>query len=420
MLKISLSSINDLNIEDLRIALFNYILSKKLNESLLIEIEDCKKNEENIQKDKKNLELLELFSIGSSHIIYQSDSLKYHQKMAMQLLVQKKAFSCFCSNEKLKELEQDAKINNLSYRYDDFCSTLSDETVLSVNAPFTIRIKAPENKIKINDLLNSKLENLELLDSFIILNHEKKATYNYASAITDMLYDITTIVKNEYNFTDSLEQTHIRQSLGYDKKINYLHVNKITNGNISINSLIEDGYLPVAIANYLVLLGNKVATSIFSLEDAVEWFDVNNLSKETLFFDIEELKQINKTHLELLDNLRLSKLLGFSDNDIGKLGKLYLKNCYTLKEIKIKIENIFIENEPLKNFEKEFVLLKNTLKNTPFFEEYNDFEKYIFETTNLEKEVVLKLLNYIFTNQDEITLHDIYPHIKNYLGEIVK
>lgn len=89
MLRIALSPTADMHIENLRIALFNYIMSKKLNETLLIRIEDIDK-EKNIEgKEKEILEILALFSIEYAQITYQSENLKYHQKMAMQLLTQK-------------------------------------------------------------------------------------------------------------------------------------------------------------------------------------------------------------------------------------------------------------------------------------------------------------------------------------------
>ena len=101
MLRFALSPTADMHIGNLRVAIFNYILSKQLNEDLVIRIDDTDKENLIEGKDKEILEILNLFSIEYKGVVHQSDSLKYHQKLAMQLMTQKKAFSCFCSDEKL-------------------------------------------------------------------------------------------------------------------------------------------------------------------------------------------------------------------------------------------------------------------------------------------------------------------------------
>jgi glutamyl-tRNA synthetase len=432
VLRFAQSPTHDLHIQDLRVALFNYIVSKQLNEKLLIRIDDTNK-EENIEgKDKEILELLTLFSIEYEQVLYQSENLKHHQKMAMQLLTHKKAFSCFCSNDKLQELKQEAKKANKPYEYDGFCSTLSDETVLNVNAPFTVRIQKPDTSIGFKDVLKGEFnyEPYEV-DAFIILKHDKTPTYNYACAIDDMLYNISTVIRQEKELNNTPKQIHVRQSLGYDKKINYIHLPKIAIANTkknlndedisSVKWLIDEGFLPAAIANYLVLIGNTTPTEIFTLEEAISWFSIDNLKKEETNFDLEELRLLNQKHLKLLDNMRLSKLLGFADEDLGKLAKLYLEEVSTLKELKKKLEGIFVKKEPLKGFEQEFNLLKQAIAHAPFFEDFNEFKNHIIDTTELEEEKFSKLFRYLLTNEKEgPCLEKVYGLIKNYLGEITK
>lgn len=429
MLRIALSPTKDMDLEDLRIALLNYIISKKIDEELVIRIDDANKNKNIEGKDKEILELLNLFSIEHSRIIYQSENIKYHQKLAMQLMTQKKAFSCFCSDTKLDELKKSAKEEGKSYNYDDFCANLSNEIVLEVNAAFTVRIKRPIDNIKLIDSLNGEFNYTPNdIDSFIILNHDKTPTAEYACAVDDMIFNITTVINKKEDILSAPRHIHIRNSLGYEKEINYIHLPTIQNKNIgkknslsSIKCLIEEGFLPVAIANYLVLLGNNAPKEIFTLEEAVQWFEIKNISKEEVVFDFEKLKTINKKHLELIDDLRLSKLLGFADADIGKLGKLFLTNASTLNEIKEKLNLIFSKKDLCKNFEDESKQIIKCLKEAPHIEEFNDFKIYITQNTGLEDDSLLKPLRYLLTKEkDGVNLSDIYPYIKNYLGEIIK
>ena len=433
MLRFAFTPTGDMSVENLRVGLFNFILAKQHNENLLIRIDDTNK-EENIEgKDKEILEILNLFSIDYSQVVYESENLKYHQKMAMQLLTQKKAFSCFCCDEKLEELQKEAQEKGQTAGYDGFCATLSDETVLNTNAPFTVRIAMPKESITFHDALKGELSfEPNDVDSFIILRHDKTPTPNYASSVDDMLYNISTIIQEEEQLNNSAKQIHVRKSLGYDKEILYIHVpavlNAQTHKNInqqenetSVKWLIEEGFLPAAIANYLVLIGNQTPTDIFTLEEAVSWFNVNNISKNSVQFDINTLRLINQKHLELIDDMRLSKLLGFADESIGQLGKLFLEECTTLKEIKSKIDAIFLLKEATQELEEEIKTIKQCLQTAPFFNRFDDLETYVSQKTQLKEENLLKPLRYVLTGEYKgPKLADIYGLIKNYLGEIVK
>ncbi|WP_428026611.1 glutamate--tRNA ligase [Arcobacter sp.] len=433
MLRFAPSPIGNMQLDSLRVALFNYIVSKQLNEELLIRIEDIDKEKNIEEKDKEILELLSLFSIEYKTVIYQSENLKYHQKMAMQLMSQKKAFSCFCSDEKLEELRIEAKENDKPYYYDDFCETLSDETVLNCNAPFTVRIKKPESTISFTDLLKGDFSYEPfMVDSFRILKHDKTPTYDYACAVDDMLYDISTIIRTEEYLSNTAKQIYVRNTLNYTKNIDYIHLPKIINVKTgealstldelySVKHLVEEGFLPSAIANYLVLLGTETPTEIFTIEEAIEWFDIKKVSNTPVEFDIEKLKSINTVHISKLDEMRLSKILGFADSDIGKLGKLFLEEASTIKEIKSKIDLIFSSKTPLEGFEKEFNNLKDCILTAPFIDDFKLFENYIIDNTELKGDLLSNLLRYIITGTNSgANLSDIYPLIKNYMGEIVK
>ena len=111
MLRFAPSPTGDMNIGDLRVALFNYIISKQRDEDLIVRIEDID-TEKNIEgKDKEILDLLVLFDIEYSHVIYQSHNVRFHSAMALQLIHDKKAFSCFCSPNWLERKREEAKEN---------------------------------------------------------------------------------------------------------------------------------------------------------------------------------------------------------------------------------------------------------------------------------------------------------------------
>ena len=432
MFRFAPSPTGDMHIGNLRIAIYNYIMSKQLNEKLIIRIEDTDK-EKNIEgKDKEILELLSLFAIDYEYVIHQSDNVKTHQKMAMKLLMNKKAFSCFCSEDWLNKQKEQAITDKKPFTYDGHCESLSDDVILNTEAPFTVRIKKPLNNISFTDLVRGNFDYKPLdIDSFVILEQDKNPTYDYACAVDDMVYDISTVIRDENYISNTPKQIQIRNSLGYEKEINYVHLPSILNAQTgkkmsmssddsSIQWLINEGFLPVAIVNYLVLLGNNAPKEIFTLEESIEWFDIKKVSKNAVEFDMDKLRFINREHLKTIDELRLSKILGFADTDIGELAKLYLEESSTIKELKTKINLIFSKKESLAGFEEELDKLRLCLKSAPYFDDINQLNKHIVNETNLTAKSLSKPLRYILTGTVEgPALNEIYPFIKNYLGEII-
>lgn len=423
MLRFAPSPTGDMHIGSLRVAIFNYIVSKQRDENLMIRIEDTDK-EKNIEgKDEEILGILGLFGIEYSQVVYQSQNFRFHSAMALQLLHEVKAFNCFCSNEWLDKKREEAKKNNEDYRYDDACRDLPAELVIDNENPFTVRIKKSHEPIVVKDHINGEISfKPEDIDSFIIMTHDKIPTYNFSCAVDDMLSDISLIIRDEDHLSNTPKQELIRSSLGYDKKIEYAHLPMIENADeSSVKWLLEEGYLPDAIANYLILLGNKTPKEIFDMSEAIEWFDIKNISKTPERFDIETLKHINKEHLKNLDAKELSRYVGFADEEIGKLARIYLEEVSTTKELKSKIASIFSQKNIPKEFGEDAKTMADAIKSAPYFDEYDDFREYIMKESGLDGDNFLNILRILLTGSENgPDIAKLYQYLKNYIGEIVK
>ena len=423
MLRFAASPTSDMHIGNLRVALFNYIVSKQKNEDFLIRIEDSDK-ERNIEgKDKEILDILGIFGLEYSQVIYQSESVRFHTAMALQLMHEKKAFSCFCSPHWLEKKADQAKANKKAYKYDDACANLPAELVIDNTNPFTIRIKQTTEDIKVKDFIRGEITFKSAdIDSFIIMSQDKTPTYNFSSAVDDMLSDISTIILSEDHKSNTPKQVHVRAALKYNKKIEYAHLPIILNDNdVSIKWLLKEGFLPQAISNYLISIGNKPPSEIFTLNGAIEWLDLKNISKSPISFDINMLRHINHEHLKLFDDKELSRYVGFADEEIGSLAKVYLQEASTTKELKSKIAAIFAKKEIPEEFAQQAALLVAAIKAAPYFDTYDDFKNHTMKESSLEGKNFLKPLHYILTGaEDGPDMAEIYKYIKNYLGEIVK
>ncbi|MDO8454349.1 MAG: glutamate--tRNA ligase [Sulfurimonas sp.] len=432
MLRFAPSPTGDMHIGNLRVALFNYIVSKQRNEDLLVRIEDTDK-ERNIEgKDQEILDILNLFGIEYSQVIYQSQNLRFHSAMALQLLHDKKAFSCFCSSEWLEKRREEAKENKIAYRYDDACASLPDELVIDNMNPFTIRIKKPEEAIVITDHIKGTVTfEPNEVDSFIIMRQDKTPMYNFACAVDDMIGDVSLVIRGEDHMSNTPKQDFIRTSLGYNKKIEYAHLPIILNDDgkkmskrddaSSVKWLLEEGFLPSAIANYLILIGNKPPCEIFDMKDALEWFSLDNISKSPARFDMDKLKFINREHLKRLDVKELSRYVGFADSEIGELARVYLEEAGTTKELKAKISTIFAPKVIPDEFREEAKIMSETIKNAPYFDEYEDFKNYIMKESGLKGKHFFKPLRLLLTGAEHgPDVAEVYKYLKNYIGEIVK
>lgn len=432
MLRFAPSPTGDMHIGNLRVALFNALLSKQRNEPLIIRIEDTDK-ERNIEgKDKEILQILALFGIEYADVIYQSNNLRFHRAMAIQLLQDKKAFNCFCTPEELDRKRELAKEQRKPFRYDDTCTHLPPEATIDNENPFTVRLKRPDAAISFVDIIKGEATfEPEDIDSFIILRAEKYPTYNFACAVDDMLADISLVIRGEDHVTNTPKQIAVRDALGYDKKIEYAHLPIILNDEgkkmskrdnaSSVKWMLEEGFLPDAIANYLLLIGNKTPTEIFTFEEALTWFDLSNISRAPARFSLEKLRFVNREHLGRMDDKELSRYVGFADEAIGKLAKLYLEEASTTKELKSKIAAIFAEKEIPDEFAESAAQIKSAIKAAPYFESFDELKQYVVDVTGLKGKLLFKSLRILMTGAEHgPELADVYTHIKPYLGEIVK
>ena len=166
-------------------------------------------------------------------------------------------------------------------------------------------------------------------------------------------------------------------------------------------------------------LGSKTPTEIFTMPEALEWFDYTEISKTPLKFDIEKLRFINSQHLALIDDKSLSTLFGFADVDIGKLAKLYLKEASTINELALKIRPIFAPKDFSTECGEHMRIIADVIADAPMIKTFDELKIYIMNKTGLKDENVLKPLRYLLTGTSNgPELSDIYPLIKSYLLEI--
>jgi len=427
MLRFAQSPIGDMHIGNLRIAILNYLVSQQKNEPFIIRIEDIDK-ERNIEgKDTEIMQILEKFALKHESVFHQSEHLHMHQTLAIKLLEEKRAFVCTCSSKEIENGVESEKYSGKCFDVDK-----SEHAKLKESGtPFVIRLKKPESDIVNHDLIQGDIVTKpDEVDSFVILNADGTPTFNFACACDDMLSGVNFIIRDEEHLLNTSKQKHIKQQLGYKEETKYAHIPtllkhdgkkmSIYDESSSVKWLFKEGFIPDAIINYLLLLGNlKVPKEIFTLPEAIEWFKLEDISKSAVKFDIDKLRFINKEHLKMMEDKQLSSLFGFADADIGKLAKLYLEEVSTIKELEVKIKSIFTAKDFNGKWGREMRILENIINNAPMINSFDEFKSYLMKESGLNEESFLASLRVLLTGTEHgPELGNIYPLIKSYILEV--
>ena len=438
MLRFAPSPTGDMHIGNLRAAIFNYIIAKQTNQPFLIRIEDTDTARNIEGKDKEILSLLNLFGLLWDKLVYQSHNFSHHQKIAQYLIAKDKAFYCYCTKEFLEQKREEAKAQKRACRYDESWAEIHKDS----NPKPVVRLRGAREEIGFVDEIKGKISfSPNEIDSFVILKDDGIPTYNFACALDDMLYDISFIVRGEDHVSNTPRQILVHKYLDYTKDIGYAHLpiilgesgskmSKRDNAS-SVSWLLEQGFLPQAIINYLIAMGNKTPTEIFRLQDAIEWFDIKHIAKSPVKFDIKKLRFINREHLKMLNESELALLLNTKDVSVGGLAKLYLQEASTLNEIRDKIDSIFAPkdiyalyeeqdfSEPCKILYEAFVALM--AEHSLALREYESLKAELLECTGLKGKNFFKPLRILLTGTSHgLELHEIYPFLQLFLTDIVR
>lgn len=320
-----------MHIGNLRTALYSYLIAKKENGTFLLRIEDTDTKREVSGAEDYIYKVLKKTHLNYDEGPYkQSLRLKIYQNYAHQLVELGGAHYCFCDESTL----QNKREENESYTYQDPCRNLSLEEAkkrIENGEPYTIRQTIPDTgKSVFNDEVYGHIEiENQLLDEGILIKSDGYPTYNFANVIDDHLMGITHVVRGNEYLSSTPKYNLIYQAFGWDLP-HYVHVPSVMkdethklskrNGDASFDELISEGYLPEAIINYMALLGwaPEDGQEIFTLDQLIEAFSIERISKSPAIFDKDKLTWMNGMYLRQM-----------SINDFHQLALPYYQHYLT-------------------------------------------------------------------------------------------
>lgn len=421
MMRFAPSPTGEIKIDDLRIALFSYIVSRQRGEGFILRFDDSDNDMEGGDGDIERI--LEKFSIVPDRKSYRSEHLSMHRRLAMGLVRDGKAFVCRSIGEDTEDIQ---------------CGKCGDtgleelRRVESEKIPYLVKLKKPQKEIIFTDRRRGEiLFTPDDIGDFVILERDGTPTDDFASACDDMLDSIDFVVERDENMINTALQVHIRRSLGYENDIEYLHLpdticrdgrqSETMHEICDVKWLLRRGFIPDAIINLLLMPGKRNDTDIFDMSEAVEWFDIGDIGERPYIFDIDELRYLNTEHLRRMDEVKLSRIFGFADADIGSLAKIHLSEAGTIEELDEKIEKIFKPKNPPPEWVEEMRILESAIYEAPPFGDFEEFVKHLSRTSGLEGERLSIPLSLLMRGcVDGPELSEIYRYTKSYILEVAK
>lgn len=305
------SPTGSLHIGSLRTALFNWLFARRYNGTFLLRIEDTDRARST--KDFEDSILKSLAWTGivpDEEMVYQFERLSFHKKIVEQLLLEKKAYKCFCSEVKLLEKKEKALSKQQTYQYDKTCRAL-EQNLQDVNQPYVVRfgIHIPTETFTFHDEIKGDVSvPSEQIDDFVILRSDDTVTYNFAVVQDDHDMKITHVIRGEDHLLNTVKQILLYQALGYQVPV-FAHIPLILGDRgqklskrDAITSVVEyqkEGYLAEALCNYLVRLGwSHGDQEIFTVQEMKDLFSLADVHTSGAKFDLEKLRWMNAQYIK--------------------------------------------------------------------------------------------------------------------------
>jgi len=253
----------------------------------------------------------------------QSERAEIHRKEARRLVVEGKAYRCFCTKEELDADRERAQAEKRPPRYSRKCRDLSPDQVSAMgDRPFSVRFRVPEGVTVIDDIVQGsvRVENKEL-DDFIIVKPNGDPVFHLAVVVDDGLMEVTHVMRGDDHLTNAFRHVLLFNALGY-KLPTFAHLPMVLDETgkkyskrlhgANVLDWRDDGYLAETIVNYLVLLGWTPAEEgreLFTRSELVEAFTLDRLGKSAAKFDLKKLQWLNGQHIRMLSPDRLCDMV---------------------------------------------------------------------------------------------------------------
>jgi len=317
-----------LHIGGVRTALFNWLYARHCGGTFVLRIEDTDKERSTNESVQAILEGMAWMGLDYDEgPIYQTDRLERYKEVIDQLLDAGQAYRCYCTREELDKVREEQRAQGIKPRYNRHCRDQHNPERPDVES--VIRFKNPlEGSVQFDDAIRGQIViSNEELDDLVITRANGTPTYNFAVVVDDIDMGITHVIRGDDHVNNTPRQINIFEVLGAALPI-FVHVPMIVGGDgqrlskrhgaVSVLQYRGEGFLPEAMLNYLVRLGwSSGDQEIFSLDEMISSFDIQDVNRAASAFDVDKLKWLNQHYIKASDSTQLVSLLSDRLKDRG-------------------------------------------------------------------------------------------------------
>ena len=301
----------NLHIGNAYTALINYVVARKLGGKFIIRIEDTDRSRFVEGSEARILESLAWLGIKYDEGPYrQSERLELYKKYAEELVEKGHAYYCFCTPERLIQMRESQEARHEPPRYDGRCKKVKSQKLKVKSEKYVIRLNVPdEGTTTFTDLIRGEItfEN-KLLDDQVILKSDGYPTYHLGVVVDDHLMEISHIIRGEEWISSTPKHILLYKFFGWHVPL-YAHMPLLRNPDKSklskrknpvwVSWFREEGFLPEALVNYLATMAWAFpdGRDIFSLDEMIREFKLEDIQTTAPIFDLEKLKWMNKQYL---------------------------------------------------------------------------------------------------------------------------
>lgn len=282
-----------LHVGTARTVLFNYLFAKQHNGKIILRSEDTDKIRSKKEYEDDIVDNLAWLGFQFDEFHRQSERGEIYKKYLQKLIDADKAY---ISKEEVKEEGQRAEV---------------------------IRFRNPGGKITFHDLIRGDITfDVTELGDFVIAKSLEEPLYHLAVVVDDIDMGVTHIIRGDDHISNTPRQILLVEALDGERSI-YAHLplmlatdkaklSKRKHGeSVAIKYYREQGYLPEAMINFLALVGWNPGTEeeIFSMDELIKIFKIENIQKGGAVFNVDKLNSINRQYLRSLPLSEIEKII---------------------------------------------------------------------------------------------------------------
>lgn len=392
-----------LHMGGVRTALYNYLFAKKHGGDFILRIEDTDQQRFVPGAEAYIIEALKWCGISPNegvgfgngpHAPYrQSERQPIYRQYAEQLIATGHAYYAFDTPEELDEIRKEQERNGSAFSYNAVTRmNLTNSLVLpaeevnrriSAGEHYVVRMKIPVGEtIHVKDIIRGDvMVETAQLDDKVLFKSDGMPTYHLANVVDDYLMKITHVIRGEEWLPSAPLHVLLYRSLGWEASMPaFAHLPLLLkpdgNGKLSkrdgdrlgfpvfplnwsdpvtgevSSGYREKGYYKEAFINVIALLGWHPSDDqeIFSLEELVQEFSLERVSKSGAKFDPEKTKWFNEHYLRTKSDAELGHSLkslvrskfGIEENDT-RLSEQFLTTAAHLLKDRVQFEVEMVE-----------------------------------------------------------------------------